>query len=153
MSSLSAFLLTQQKYELRCRLKRAGSFELTPVVESEIVDERRVEEQAIEPVEEAAVAWEYLRGVLRLRASLQSALRQVADDAEHVHHGGERERRDERQFAEEPVVRERGQQKARGHPAHSALPGLPRTDVRRELVSAEKATRVVRARVRTHQHE
>src|SRR5256714_1647371 len=81
---------SQQKYRLRCWLKRAGGFELTPVVESEIVDERRVEEQAIEPVEEAAVAWEYLRGVLRLRAALQRALRQVADDAEHVlpGHGG-----------------------------------------------------------------
>src|SRR2546423_1009430 len=84
----------------------------------QIVYERRVEEQAIETVEEAAVAGQNLRGVLRLRAALQSALRQIADDAQHVHHGGERERRAERQLAEEPEVRERGQQKARGHAAH-----------------------------------
>src|SRR5215210_477020 len=98
------------------------------VKDGEIVDDRRVEEQAIEPVEQAAVAGQDAGRVLRARAALQGALCQIAHDAEHVQKGRQRQRRPETQLAEEQEVRRRRRQQARRQAAGRALPRLAGTD-------------------------
>src|ERR1043165_5728485 len=56
----------------------------------EIVDERRIEQQAIDPIENATMAGQNLRRVLRARAALQRAFGQVAEYSRDIHERGQR---------------------------------------------------------------
>src|ERR1051325_426816 len=82
-SSLCSSVISVNPPQCRCASSRgsvrhqlAGWFGLTPGIHGEIVEERRVEEQAVEPVEQAAVAGQYLRRVLGVGAALERALGQ-----------------------------------------------------------------------------
>lgn len=69
-----------------------------------IVDERCIEEQAIEPIEYAAMTGQDIRGVLRSGAALERALCEIAEDAHDCHDYCERQDVFQRQFTKEPEV-------------------------------------------------
>src|SRR5215831_666637 len=74
-----------------------------------IVDDRRIEQQAIDPVEDAAMARQKLRGVFGAGAAFQRAFGQITQHAQHVHDCGQRQGELQRQIRKEPVMRSSGQ--------------------------------------------
>src|SRR5437868_575591 len=58
----------------------------TKVGPREIVDDRRIEQQAIDPIENAAVPRQDFRCVFRARAAFQRALSQIAKHADDIHY-------------------------------------------------------------------
>src|SRR5919205_3499409 len=99
-----------------------------------IVDERRVEEQAIEPIEYAAMSGQNVGGIFRARATFERAFGEVAEDSEHSHQCRERQRVFERQFAKEPEMSERRHRERCRESANRAFPGFAGTDRRREFM-------------------
>src|SRR5437763_6469800 len=65
-------------------LSQAGDAE---IIDGEIVEDGRVEEQAIEPIEQTAVSGQNLRRILRARAAFEYALSQIANDAKYINQG------------------------------------------------------------------
>src|SRR5205814_10726650 len=80
---------------------------------SEIVDDRRVEEQAIETVKQAAVTGKNLRRIFRARATFECALCQISEHAEDIHRSRQRQCSFQRQFWKEPLVRGDSHQQTR----------------------------------------
>src|SRR5262245_8533330 len=87
-----------------------------------IVEERRVEEQAIEPVEYAAMSWQNVGRVVCARATFKRAFSEVAEDADDGHHGRKWQGEFERQLAKEPEVREGPHCQCSDNSANRAFP-------------------------------
>src|SRR5678815_3923447 len=93
-----------------------------------IVDEWRVEEQAIEAIEYAAVAGKYVGGVFCACAAFECAFGEVAENSQDSHDCGEGQHVFEWKLAEEPEVRERGHGKRGDDSTDCAFPSLAGTD-------------------------
>src|SRR5215510_9493489 len=100
---------------------------------SKIVDEWRVEEQAIESIEYAAMSGQNVGRILCARATFESAFGEVAEDADDSHYCRERQGEFKRQFAEEPEVRECRHCEGCDDPTDCAFPRFTGTDRRREF--------------------
>src|SRR5215213_2070999 len=118
----------------------------------EIVDERRIEEQAIQSIEYAAVSRQNVGSILCARATFERAFGEVAENSDHCHQYCEWQHVFERQFAKEPEMRERRHRECREEPANRAFPGFTGTDRGREFTFTQRASDVISACVSTHQH-
>src|SRR6185436_5401675 len=58
-----------------------------------IVDERRIEQQAIDPIEHATMARQNLRSVFRAGAAFERALGQIAEYTHDIHYRRQRQRK------------------------------------------------------------
>jgi hypothetical protein len=93
-----------------------------------IVDEGRIEEQAIESIEYAAMAWENVGSVFCARASLECAFREVAENSNHRHDNGEWQDIFQWQFTKKPKVCECSHGESRNDSADYAFPRLAGAD-------------------------
>src|SRR6185503_20142337 len=112
----------------------SSGIEVSP---GKIVEERRIEQQAVHPIENAAVARQQVGGVLGAGATLQSAFRQITEYAQDIHDRGQGQRKLKRQLGKEPGVRSHGQKQTRQHSRNGAFPGFAGTYVRSELMFAK----------------
>ena len=72
-----------------------------------IVDEWRIEVQAIEPIEYAAMTRENVGRVFCAGASLECAFGEISEDSNHRHDNGQWQDIFQRQFTKKPKVCER----------------------------------------------
>src|SRR5437868_14683817 len=73
----------------------------TKVGQGKIVDDRSIEQQAIDPIENTTMARQHLRSIFRAGAAFQRAFSQIAKYAEDVHYPSERQRSEERRVGNE----------------------------------------------------
>src|SRR5215216_121170 len=92
-----------------------------------IVDEWRIEEQAIEPIEYAAVSRQDVGRVFCAGASFERAFRKIAEDSDDRHHRGERQRVLQWEFAKKPEMSQCAHRQCGNNAANRTLPGFART--------------------------
>src|SRR5215212_8186639 len=92
----------------------------------EIVKDRGVEQQTVEPIKQAAVAGENGRGVFCAGAAFYCAFGQVPEDTDNSHHSGERDREFEGQFGKEQPGAECGRRNCADDASRQTFPRFPR---------------------------